>query len=348
MRRSSLLFTYAALSALALGCGDQPPTTAPSEPSHEAVKQRRFSATPIGNADGTAAEINEAGQVVGTKYFIRDGVIEGGSAFLWDKGTMTELAIAPGVQGSGANGINNRGQIVGVSPGSGGSETGFPHAVLWDRGTITDLGALPGAVYSQSGATAINERGQIVGYSSSSVDFGSDHAVVWKNGKITDLGAPPQGASYATDINNRAEIVGSSQAYDAYPHATLWSKGTTTDLGLLPAAVYSNAHGINDRGQVVGVSGNPNPEAWEHAVIWERGTMTDLGTLPGGSHSFAFDINAAGVVAGMSDAGDGQFHAVIWQRGVIRDLGVGEASGINNRGQVVGTRDLRPTLWSVK
>jgi probable HAF family extracellular repeat protein len=89
-------------------------------------------------------------------------------------------------------------------------------------------------------------------------------------------------------------------------------------------------------------------EAWDHAVLWEHGVMTDLGTLPGGSHSFALGINAAGVVAGMSDAGDGQFHAVIWQQRVIRDLGIGQAQGINNRGQVVGIRGLRPTLWSVQ
>jgi probable HAF family extracellular repeat protein len=83
-------------------------------------------------------------------------------------------------------------------------------------------------------------------------------------------------------------------------------------------------------------------------VLWDKGVLTDLGTLPGGSQSFAFDINAAGEVAGMSNVGGGEFHAVIWQRGIIRDLGIGQAYGINNRGQVVGIRGSRPTLWSVE
>jgi probable HAF family extracellular repeat protein len=197
-------------------------------------------------------------------------------------------------------------------------------------------------------ADAINERGQVVGWSSSAVDFGNDHAVLWENGKITDLGAPPLGVSQATGINNRGEIVGITQAFDALQQAALWANGATVELGRLPGATASHATEINERGQVVGLSGSPD-DLWEHAVLWDRGEIIDLGTLPGGSRSSALAISESGAVAGSSDVANGESHAVVWERGVIRDLGAGVAFGINDRGQVVGQDGIgQPTLWTVK
>lgn len=78
-------------------------------------------------------------------------------------------------------------------------------------------------------------------------------------------------------------------------------------------------------------------------------TLIDLGTL-GGSSSRANDVNKAGVVVGASQTADGSEHAFIWDPGSqrMRDLGTvgvfegrdysfrSEATGINDRGQVVG------------
>ena len=58
------------------------------------------------------------------------------------------------------------------------------------------------------------------------------------------------------------------------------------DLGTLDGT-ETEAHLINNRGQVVGHSGS-------HAFLWEKGVMTDLGTLPGGDYSFAYAINERG------------------------------------------------------
>ncbi len=122
------------------------------------------------------------------------------------------------------------------------------------------------------------------------------------------------------------------------------------DLGSL-GADWSEAHAVNDRGQVVGSSG--------HAFLWQDGTMTDLGTL-GGDTSGAQDINDRGQVVGWSEvpAGDPAAdlrHAFLWQDGTMTDLGTlgggwSQASAINERGQVVGTSytaegDRHAFLW---
>jgi len=70
-----------------------------------------------------------------------------------------------------------------------------------------------------------------------------------------------------------------------------------TDLGTLQSDNFNAALGINDNGQVVGVSyiySGPS-----HAFVWDADNgMQDLGTLPGGRSSLAYGINIAGQVAG--------------------------------------------------
>jgi probable HAF family extracellular repeat protein len=108
---------------------------------------------------------------------------------------------------------------------------------------------------------------------------------------------------------------------------------TITDLGT------GEAHGINDRGQVVGVS---YTSEGAHAFKWRNGTMTDLGTL-GGHFSEAWDINNRGQVVGRSYISSSVEHAFLWEKGKMTDLGIlpnlhelSQAYGLNNLGQVIG------------
>jgi len=84
-------------------------------------------------------------------------------------------------------------------------------------------------------------------------------------------------------------------------HAFLWTRRDgIQDLGTLPGDVTSEAHGINERGQVVGVSCDAAGNC--RAFLWEDGVMTDLNTLvaPGytGIITTAQDINAQGEITG--------------------------------------------------
>src|SRR2546430_1382832 len=113
----------------------------------------------------------------------------------------------------------------------------------------------------------------------------------------------------------------------------------TVDLGTLPGDTDSQAHAINEIGQIVGGSQGPAPDS-VHAFLWDAGTMRDLGTL-GGSESEGFGINDAGQVVGRSATASGDMHAFLWDASVMADLGTlgGYSSvgvGINDRGQVIG------------
>ena len=122
-------------------------------------------------------------------------------------------------------------------------------------------------------------------------------------------------------------------------HAFLWQNDTMTELG------GGTAYGINDAGQAVGGNGT-------RAVLWENGAMTDLGTLPGDDFSVAYAINNGGQVVGASCGGTCEwFRAFLWQNGTMTDLGSlgGPSStvayGINSAGQIVGVSAGHAVLW---
>ena len=90
----------------------------------------------------------------------------------------------------------------------------------------------------------------------------------------------------------------------------------------------SQAHDINDAGQVVGwadASPDGTSQLWRHAFLWQDGRMRDLGLLaPDGSpgDSEAYAVNDSGQVVGESDREDlNGTHAYLWQHGEMIDLG---------------------------
>lgn len=122
---------------------------------------------------------------------------------------------------------------------------------------------------------------------------------------------------------------------------------TVTDLGTL-GGYYSSATGINARGQVVGYSDTADHSA-VHAFVWtSRGGMRDLNPA-GTPQSIATGINDSGLASGLAvfRISDDRYQtrAVLWTKaGELEDLGTlgnySAASGINDRGQVVGDTNV--------
>lgn len=287
--------------------------------------------------------------------------------------------------------INNRGWVAGFSNEAGNTSR---HAVLWRDGALTDLGTL-GGPNSAVFWPGINNRGLVVGiaqtadpeplgeaWSCSAFFPGATGTgriclgFVWKDGVMSALPTLGGNNGYATAVNSRGRVVGWSETPVHDPtcvapqvlqfRATLWipRHDRKRELPPLPGDSTSAATAINDRGQVVGISGDCDVAVGRfsarHAVLWQHGVARELPNLGGISWHTPTAINDRGDVVGFSNPpGDpnGEFiaHAFRWNRhDGIRDLGTlpgdatSQALGINGRGQVVGLSSgaiTRAVIW---
>jgi probable HAF family extracellular repeat protein len=174
---------------------------------------------------------------------------------------------------------------------------------------------------------------------------------LWQRGKLTPLGSLGGSNTVAEAINDRGQIVGTSDIRNGSrvpAHAFLWQNGKMTDLGTLGGR-FSEPTAINEHGQVIGTGETASHQA--HGFIWEHGKMTDLGTL-GGAETRPVAINEHGQVIGQSTTPKRTAHhfddgvAFLWRDGKMTNLGAlgGRSSGataIDDRGQIVGWSDTR-------
>jgi probable HAF family extracellular repeat protein len=270
-------------------------------------------------------------------------------------GGITDLGTLGGDY-SDAFGINNDPTVLHVV-GQSRTANGTVHAFFWTPpGPMVDLGTLGGG---DSQASDINNSGQIAGAS----DDASRQrwAVVWTisggGWAIENLGTLTGACcAYGYGINNGTAgdpaaiaVVGTSTTSSGESHAVIWTKSVTgwavQDIGTLPGDGWSLATDVNDRGEVVGVSGSAPGVA--RGFRWTPTTgMVALPTL--GGETYALAINNSGDVAGLSTDASGDRHAVRWRSTTdwtIEDLGTlggccSDGYGINSLGDVVGVSNV--------
>src|SRR5437867_2055926 len=252
----------------------------------------------------------------------RSGYINLG--FVWEQslGQMRGLPNFPGGNNGFATGANNLGQVVGWAENGVHDEACVSpqvlqfHPAVWRLGPpdqIHDLPLIPGD--TSGSATAINDNGQIVGISGICDQaigrHTAKHAVLWENGGVIDLGnLGAQWWNTPTAINQRGDIVGfaGNPAFveGDILHAFIWTREDgIRQLKPLPRRtpphVDSEAYGINEARQVVGISCDADFVDCR-AVVWNHGnTPTDLNDFKGGYGprlESAKDINDNGEITG--------------------------------------------------
>jgi probable HAF family extracellular repeat protein len=262
-----------------------------------------------------------------SSFFFYSGPFRAGYinlGFVWEQGQgpMRGLPNFPGGNNGFATGANNLRQVVGWAENGVHDEACVSpqvlqfHPAMWSLGPpdqIHDLPLFPGD--TSGAATAINDNGQIVGISGICDQavgrHTAKHAVLWENGGVIDLGnLGAQWWNTPTAINQRGDIVGfaGDPAFveGDILHAFMW----TREDGIrhlkplrnrTPEHVDSEAYGINEARQVVGVSCDADFVDCR-AVIWDHGnTPTDLNDLKGGFSAHlesAKDINNQGEITG--------------------------------------------------
>lgn len=275
------------------------------------------------------------------------------------------------------NSLNDVGWAVGQSYGPGNASS---QAVLWFFGFKLPLGTL-GGPNSAVLWPVKNIIGVISGIAETNEDdpYGEDwscsaffptstgkvcRGFVWERGHMRELPTFGGTHGFATGTNNFGQTVGWAEnrveddtcnAPQRFQfRAALWDRdGRIHELPPLATDRTSAATALNDRGQVVGISGACSNAVGEysaaHAVLWEHGVPRDLGDLGGKAWNTPMAINQQGVVVGFANAPDTEpendfnVRAFRWTAATgiepLGSLGDGETSqalGVNEAGRIVG------------
>src|SRR4051812_17125988 len=203
--------------------------------------------SPFGSAN--AQSINERGDIAGES--VTDFGIT--HAALWPaSGGVIDLGALPGTDFSRARGINRNGDVLGQS-NSFGNFVGRP--TIWTAGAISEIVLPSGGRALSSIATGhmYNDAGNFIADVAADA-FNTGRAIVFRNGAFEMLPLLPDAAqplSQPNGLNEAGDVVGLAYApFNFEP--VLWSHGDIADLGVPLGFPAGEAHGINNRGLVVG------------------------------------------------------------------------------------------------
>jgi probable HAF family extracellular repeat protein len=298
---------------------------------------------------------------------------------------------------SGAGASGNSIDDFGLVAGSYTLASSALHASVWAFGSQLDLGTLGSAALSSNvqwpvknslgivsgisltDALDPNKEGWSCSYFLPNPNFNVCRGFVWEpGGKMRPLPTLGGTNGFATGSNDLGETVGWAEntVHDSscvFPQVlqfrpVVWGPrhDEIHELPLIAGDDDGAATALNDRGQIVGISGAcgiaVGGVSAAHAVIWENGFATEIVNPNGALYwNTPMMINARGDVVGFAgvpgDAAGNFTPPFMWNRKdgwVFLPLLAGDIAGvatsINNRGQVVGYSNdasgaLHPWIW---
>ena len=257
-------------------------------------------------------------------------------------GTTTSTIAIKGATSTRVNAINDSGTVVGGYVDRRGNEHGF---VRTAAGTVTMLDD-PDMVVTKAVrnygtvATGINSSGVVVGYyyttgpdkTDADIYVTHNHGFVRSGvGTFTTYDAPdaavgglPSVGTRLFGINDAGDMVG-AYTYNVGPEIgpdtrnsgfEITVSGTFTEIvhsdpdTILNACYWTEPHGINDAGVIVGNSGN-GCAGTEGGWLLSGGTFTTLAYQTAddiGQYALAYGINNSGVIGGSWGNGIGVRH----------------------------------------
>lgn len=327
---------------LATGCAA---FAQPAKPAEAA--EAKYRVTILSDAHAQGRSIDDLGLIAGS-YRLPNNAVH---ASLWAFGHQVDL-------------------------GTLGTAAGLSSRVLWP--VKNDLGLISGI--SLTDQLDPNQEGWSCGFFLNNPNFNVCLGFVWEPlaGKMRPL--PTLGGinGFATGTNNLAETAGWAENTVHDPTCILpqvlqfkpvvWGPGRNQirELPLVEGDTSGAATALNDRGQIVGISGTcgfavGGPTA-RNAVLWDNGTVTVLVNPNGAPYwNTPMMINERGDIVGFAGAPndpDGNFTPpFMWtKREGFRFLPMlpgdvaGVAASINERRQVVGYSNdangaVHPCLW---
>jgi hypothetical protein len=145
--------------------------------------------------------------------------------------------------------------------------SGVTHGFLRTAGGTFLTVDYPGTGFNQ--LLGLNFRSQAVGYYADSPSFTVDHAYIYdaNGGVFLPIINPLSVNSQATGINNEQVVCGFYVDSGGTTHGFMLNAGTLTTLDF-PGANFTQALGLNDNGQVVGVYSTNNGAAPMHGFVY--------------------------------------------------------------------------------